>query len=153
MGLSPDPAGFARYIADLLRAAGEKRPTSVRGVRDEGATAVLPDGTELRFAGDARRILDALARAHAEGAVGLSVRDLVAQGWPDERIRATAATNRAYVTVNRMRAAGGEHRAGLLVVDHHPVRDAPAHENITSPRQRVRGRSCGTRSGRARGAR
>jgi hypothetical protein len=106
LGVAPDPDGFARLVAAILGEAPAKPGASVLVVGEEGASAALPDGTALRFAGAARRILHALARAHAAGAEALSVWDLVAQGWPDERVRATSATNRAYVTINRMRAAG-----------------------------------------------
>lgn len=47
-----------------------------------------------------------MARAHVDGTDGLAVWDLVTLGWPGERVNATAATNRVYVTINRMRAAG-----------------------------------------------
>lgn len=106
LGVAPDPDWFARFVAALLRGVREKPATPVLVVGEGGASAVLPDGTALRFAGAAARILDALARSHAEGAAALSVWDLVERGWPAERIPATSATNRAYVTVNRLRAAG-----------------------------------------------
>ncbi len=103
----PSPERFAAHVAALLRADLEKSPTPTLVVGEQGALAVLPDGTALRFTNAAQRILLALARSHeGDPAAVTSVWSLVDAGWPGERVAPTSATNRVYVTLNRMRAAG-----------------------------------------------
>ncbi len=51
------------------------------------------------------RILLALASAHAEGTT-LSAHELIAVGWPGERMLPEAAQNRLHVTLSRLRSLG-----------------------------------------------
>lgn len=107
LGVTPAPERYAAHVAALLRLRCEKPGTNVLAVSTDGARVVLPDGEGTRLSGAARRILVALVDAHARGPdVVLPLWALVEAGWPGERIRAESAANRAYVTVNRMRAAG-----------------------------------------------
>ncbi|MFO0626425.1 MAG: hypothetical protein U0325_12500 [Polyangiales bacterium] len=107
LGVTPSPTRYAEHVAALLRARKEKSGATTLVVAVDGATVVLPDGERVRLSGASRRIMLALAAAHARGADAvLSMWELVEAGWPGERIRAESAANRAYVTVNRMRAAG-----------------------------------------------
>jgi len=107
LGVTPSPERYAEHVAALLNARKEKPGASTLVVSSDGATVVLPNGEPVRLSGASRRIILALTAAHARGAdVVLSMWELVEAGWPGERIRAESAANRAYVTVNRMRAAG-----------------------------------------------
>lgn len=107
LGVTPSPARYAAHVAALLESRSEKPGAATLVIAADGATVVLPDGVTVRFSGASRRIILALAEAHDRGPDAVvSMWELVAAGWPEEKIRAESAANRAYVTVNRMRAAG-----------------------------------------------
>ncbi len=106
LGIQRAPEVFAAYVRDAYASWAAAARPRLR-VSPDGACVRLPDGSERRFTGASRRIVTALVEAHARGPdCALTVWDLIAAGWPDERVRAESATNRAYVTVNRIRAAG-----------------------------------------------
>jgi hypothetical protein len=53
-----------------------------------------------------RRILQALAEAHARGPEAVTARALLEAGWPGEQPRYEAGKNRVYVALNTLRKLG-----------------------------------------------
>ncbi len=75
----------------------------------EGRSLTFPSGAshDLSRHGSLRRLLWALARAmHERAGVAMSTLELVAIGWPGEKMRHTAGTLRVYTTIRRLRALG-----------------------------------------------
>ncbi|HET6584698.1 MAG TPA: hypothetical protein VFG69_14670 [Nannocystaceae bacterium] len=69
----------------------------------------LPNGRviDLRHRVPLRRIVSALVRLHrASPGTPATARDLVAAGWPGERLLPCAATNRLYVALATLRTLG-----------------------------------------------
>lgn len=81
---------------DVLHARRDGRLLSFRGMRiDLGRRAAL------------RRIAEALvARRQRDGARALSLADVVAAGWPGERMHPDSAATRVYTAVRTLRAMG-----------------------------------------------
>lgn len=111
LGVTPDPEGFERTAAAALRrflpeqsaARGELR------VGPDGAWMEAPDGSyhALGTRTALRRILLVLAeeRLRRPGAV-LPMGELIAAGWPGERLLGETGTNRAYVLLSALRRMG-----------------------------------------------
>ncbi|MBS2012237.1 MAG: hypothetical protein JST00_05090 [Deltaproteobacteria bacterium] len=90
-------------------ASGASASSSAIVVGPEARWLELTDGTrhELGRHGPVRRILHALAVAHCERTgSAMTTLDLVAAGWPGEKMRHEAATLRVYTTVRRLRGLG-----------------------------------------------
>lgn len=100
----PDPAALAILEGDAFRPW--RREEGLRVGRD-GAWFRLPGADPVTLANRRAqaRILDALARARVDGA-RLTLEELVAEGWPDERIVPTAAHNRVHVALTGLRRVG-----------------------------------------------
>lgn len=78
-------------------------------VGPEGRSLTLPTGEthDLVRHGPLRRVLWALALAKRDRpGVAMSTLDLVAAGWPGEKMKHSAATLRVYTTIRRLRALG-----------------------------------------------
>lgn len=122
------PEVLARQEAQILAAPSDDTRFALRAQRQAqdqvGSAVAAPEALLVWGAGEAfrrsgsarvdlparsplRRILDRLvqARLEAPGEV-LSIDDLIAAGWPDERIGADAALNRAYVALANLRKRG-----------------------------------------------
>lgn len=82
--------------------------TELQWDADTGALQ-LPNGRviDLRHRVPLRRIVAALVRQHrASPGTPVVARDLVAAGWPGERLLPCAATNRLYVALATLRSLG-----------------------------------------------
>lgn len=91
--------------AARLGASGAEPPLRIDR---EGRTVVLPSGArvDLSRKGAVRRVLVALARARVDApSRALSLDELVAAGWPGERLLAEAAQKRAYTAIWALRAS------------------------------------------------
>jgi len=91
--------------AERLGAAAAEAPLRIDR---EGRTVVLPNGARLDMSrkGAVRRVLVALARARVDSpSRALSLDELVAAGWPGERLLAEAAQKRAYTAIWALRGA------------------------------------------------
>ena len=79
-------------------------------VRAGGRAFRLPDSTrdvDLRRRAPLQRILHALARKRLDSpGEGLALEEIVAAGWPGERIRESARANRVYVALTTLRNLG-----------------------------------------------
>jgi hypothetical protein len=104
------PSDDARFALRMLRRAEEAREA-------QSACVVFGAGEAFRWpAGNVvplpprspmRRVLDRLvAERLARPGAAVSVDDLVAAGWPGERIREDAALNRLYVALATLRKRG-----------------------------------------------
>jgi predicted ATPase len=100
---SSDDARFAaRLLTHALR-------SSTLVVRDGAGELVLPDGTkiELRTREPLRRMVLALAlRRQTDPGAPIAAEDLLAEGWPGERIQAEAGMNRVKVALSTLRKLG-----------------------------------------------
>ena len=109
----------ARALVRLLEAAigGAGAPPSSRDAGTDGAVVVGPQLAWLRLPGGhtitlsdhdaARRIMLRLIEHHAERQEdGLPPEQLIAAGWPGEKLLAEAARNRLYVVVAWLRKQG-----------------------------------------------
>jgi predicted ATPase len=88
---------------------GARAPADGLLVASDGAWFVVPGApiVQLTKRRNLRRVLVALCKGRlAQPGRPLSVRDLVAAGWPGERILAEAASMRVYATVARLRKLG-----------------------------------------------
>jgi tetratricopeptide (TPR) repeat protein len=98
----------ARLSARIVRRLVRAPRSDVVLVARDGSSIVR--GTTFADIGSRealRRILERLARARAEDPdCDLAIDDLVAAGWPGERIQARAARNRAHVALSTLRALG-----------------------------------------------
>lgn len=63
---------------------------------------------DLSRRGPLRRIFVALAKARIEGGRPLTVADVLAAGWPGEKMRHESGAARVYMAVRRLRALGLE---------------------------------------------
>lgn len=83
-------------------------PVAIR-VRDDGARVVLPDGVEVDLSRRVplRKIVAFLAdRRRVAAGESSTLHQVVAAGWPEERILPQAATNRVYVAMATLRKLG-----------------------------------------------
>lgn len=110
IGCVPDPEGFRAYVARML---ASERPDLVAG---GPALQVARDGSWFAL-GDTRadlkknRLLGRLLRALTDARLGspgrgMPVDDLMAAGWPGEKMQHEAGLNRVYVAVAALRRAG-----------------------------------------------
>jgi predicted ATPase len=117
---SSDVRNALRVLEQAL-AEGTKEPGSIE-VAEDGAWFRLPGGEPIACGARPvlKRLLSELAKRPR---VPIAARDLVAVGWPGERMLEDAATNRLYVSMNRLRKLG----LGALLVstDAGYVLDAP----------------------------
>jgi tetratricopeptide (TPR) repeat protein len=104
-----DDSRFAlRTLAAVSRAAPPPRATLL--VEIGGGAFKLPDASaavRLPARSPSRRILDALAarRTDRPGEV-LTIDEVIAAGWPGEKVGSDAALNRAYVALASLRKMG-----------------------------------------------
>lgn len=127
MGVRPDAAALRTYLANLVReiaGAGEAlepspdstvspHSDSAHGgclrVSSDGRWFTTPDGKRVDISrrGALRRIVATLAahRVHDPGRAS-SVDELVAVGWPNQKLLPHSATNRLYVAVSTLRGLG-----------------------------------------------
>ncbi|HJL24898.1 MAG TPA: hypothetical protein RMH80_21845, partial [Polyangiaceae bacterium LLY-WYZ-15_(1-7)] len=104
----------SRIALRVLRAAveggPEAAPEEVLVVWPEGRAFLAPGADEpvkLPERSPLRRLLERLARWRLEApGEALSIDELIEAGWPDEKIRADAALNRAYVAIASLRKKG-----------------------------------------------
>lgn len=80
-------------------------PKTLRITRD-GRSVTMPDGTEHDFSRRGPLRLIVLALAKQAGGDVLTVDDVIAAGWPGERILPDAARLRVYTTIKRLRNMG-----------------------------------------------
>jgi hypothetical protein len=102
--LSSMPA--SKLASALVDARGS---TAALVVGVEGRSLTLPSGEshDLARHGPLRRILWALATARCERpGIAMSTLEVVAAGWPGEKMKHEAATLRVYTTVRRLRGMG-----------------------------------------------
>jgi tetratricopeptide (TPR) repeat protein len=114
LALARAAAGLSKVSASALvaslvgaRVAAAEESSIVIGL--EGRTLTLASGEthDLARHGPLRRVLWALAVARRDApAVAMTTLDLVAAGWPGEKMKHEAATLRVYTTVRRLRALG-----------------------------------------------
>lgn len=93
-------------VRGLVEARHADRPIVIG---DEGRTLALPTGDthDLARHGPVRRVLWALAIARRDRpGVATSTLDVVAAGWPGEKMKHDAANLRVYTTVRRLRGLG-----------------------------------------------
>jgi predicted ATPase len=110
----------SRLLCTLIGAALE-RGALVVGPR--GDWVRLPDGTSVTV--QSRSLLGALfaalATARRDGRAAVPRDELIAAGWPDERIAPEAASNRLRVALSKLRALGLgnliQHRADGYTID------------------------------------
>ena len=110
-----DPRFALRLLARARDAAGQvglpAPPTSASAlvVRAEGRAFLSAPGPEvdLRRRAPLARILHALARRRVESpGETMRVEDILAAGWPGERVRYDAGANRVYVALAELRKLG-----------------------------------------------
>ncbi|MEM9070865.1 MAG: AAA family ATPase [Myxococcota bacterium] len=116
----------SRIALRLLRGVGVRRDLATLVVEGKGTAFQPPSGdrVELRLDSPSSRILHHLAtqRLEAPGEV-TSIDDIIRIGWPDEKIIAQAALNRAYVALSLLRKKG---LRGILVSTQGGYRLSPA---------------------------
>jgi hypothetical protein len=95
---------FDRLPGPLKKAAGGARIT----VSPDGRLVETPDGkVDLARRGPLRRILERLAKARLEQpGTALSLDEVLAAGWPGERILREAGQTRVYTAVHTLRKLG-----------------------------------------------
>ena len=110
-------SSFEDRAADAFMTRERPRPAaSARAAPPpEGAIAVARNGfffsgpggvkVDLRRRPVLRRVLTALA-ARVPEARATSLEEIIAEGWPDERIIAAAAAHRAYMAITTLRGLG-----------------------------------------------
>jgi predicted ATPase len=92
-----------RCEALLARAAAQRELDGGRGFRLPGAPAVV----DLSRRAPLRRILERLAQSRrAEPGEAVAVDEILAAGWPGEKIQAEAALNRLHVALATLRKLG-----------------------------------------------
>ena len=111
-----DPRFALRVLAHAREAAGrdgsavDPALASALVVRAEGKAFLLPSASEeidLRRRAPLARILHALAQRRVESpGEALRVEDILATGWPGERVRYDAGANRVYVALAELRKLG-----------------------------------------------
>lgn len=111
-----DPRFALRILERACDAAGRNRAgidgtsAPVLVVRAEGKAFLPSSGAEeidLRRRAPLARILHALARCRVESpGEALRVDDILAAGWPGERVRYDAGANRVYVALAELRKLG-----------------------------------------------
>ena len=109
-----DPADLA-FAARLLRQAFEHE-AAAPDVRLDQALVIDPAGTWFQPPGGAvvdlsrrrplMRIVAALAERRRRDAPPMALADLIAAGWPGERILPAAATDRVHVAISTLRKLG-----------------------------------------------
>jgi predicted ATPase/Tfp pilus assembly protein PilF len=106
--LASDARVARRLLASAVARAGEKKAPSL-AIGEEARWFRVGEGerVDLSKRRAPRLILRALAelRARAPG-TGLTLDDVVAAGWPGERIQAEAAAARAYTAIKTLRELG-----------------------------------------------
>lgn|GEM_PF-1581923 len=121
LGVVLDEEAFRAHVQRLLAGVDVAAATAVA---KDASTVHGPDGV-VRLGRAPRRILLALQAARARGAT-LTVDEVAAAGWPDERLVHDSARTRAYVAIRHLRQAGlqierfdGGYRLGgaLAVID------------------------------------
>ncbi|MCA9539843.1 MAG: hypothetical protein KC620_13190, partial [Myxococcales bacterium] len=95
-------------LSEALRALEAPHdPLSAVVVAVDGAWMRVDNRTvDLRRRGSLKRILAALADAHARGQAPLDTDALLAAGWPGERMSHDSGRNRVYTAVSTLRAEG-----------------------------------------------
>lgn len=95
---------LARWLDEVERV--DTRPTLL--VANDGAWFRAPthEWVDLRKRPTLRRVLVRLAQASLEGVEGIATPVLFAEGWPGERVMATAAAARVHVAMNTLRGLG-----------------------------------------------
>jgi hypothetical protein len=115
LGMEPDVVGFREWAAAAIAAEPNRLPDAPRQSRTrqillghDGEWLETPNGMRhsLGRRRPLRRLLLALARAHAAGAPALSVDDLLEAGWPGERPLPEAGSNRVWVAISTLRKLG-----------------------------------------------
>jgi hypothetical protein len=101
LGVVLDEEAFRAHVQRLLAGVDVAAATAV--ARD-GSVVQGPDGV-VRLGRAPRRILLALQEARARGAT-LTVDEVAAAGWADERLVHDSARTRAYVAIRHLRQAG-----------------------------------------------
>jgi predicted ATPase len=106
--LATPPSGYEWRIAHRLCVAALDHGSASLVVRDGGTTCLIDDAVlDLTRRAAARALLLALAKQRVEHPHRpLSWAELVAAGWPEERMLAHAARNRVKVTIAWLRRAG-----------------------------------------------
>jgi hypothetical protein len=92
-----------------VRVTGSSEGDLVLVIHERARWLMLPDRRVVSCAGHQllRRLLLVLVRARmAEPGHPIGLGDLVAAGWPNERILAHAARNRVHVALSRLRRLG-----------------------------------------------
>ena len=114
-GAWPDPAGFVAHVRRPLEGRRSRHmdqpgggPVVTLGL--ETTWAVGEDGVRHAVGHAHSRILSALAELHrrAPGAA-LTSQELLAAGWPGERMAPEAGANRVYVVLAQLRRMGMRH--------------------------------------------
>lgn len=108
LGTSLDDAAFSRVVRELFDAEATPLPSVQHWTVDsQGRWLQRPDGERVDLASHAAigRIVVALANAQASG-TSLEVADLLAAGWPGERVEGRAGANRVYVAISTLRKMG-----------------------------------------------
>ncbi len=115
LGMEPDVDGFRQWAAGVIAAEPNRLPDAPRQSRTpqillghDGEWLETPNGMRhsLGRRRPLRRLLLALARAHAAGAPSLSVDELLEAGWPGERPLPEAGSNRVWVAISTLRKLG-----------------------------------------------
>jgi hypothetical protein len=115
LGIEPDVAGFHEWAAGVIAAEPNRLPDAPRHgdtrqilLGHDGEWLETPNGMRhsLGRRRPLRRLLLALARAHARGAPALSVDELLEAGWPGERPLPEAGSNRVWVAISTLRKLG-----------------------------------------------
>ncbi len=106
------PCDDPRFALRILKGRRSHAPEEVQALLIRG------DGFAFRASGQANwtdltkrttlaRILSTMAKTRIDSpGVGLSVEEILEAGWPDERVRYDAATNRVYVALAELRRLG-----------------------------------------------
>lgn len=100
-----------RRLAELRASAPRRAPgaLTLRASRDGRLLELAGRRIDLSRRGPLRKILVALVDARLrEPAPALSVPDMLAAGWPGEKMRADSGTARVYMAIRRLRVLGLE---------------------------------------------
>ncbi|MEZ4221742.1 MAG: hypothetical protein R3B13_12495 [Polyangiaceae bacterium] len=108
LGTRLEPESFAGAVRQTLGAVATPPPEAEHwSICELGRWIRQPDGERIDLSSHLAigRIALALARAHANGAV-LEIPQLVAAGWPGEKVSERAGANRVYVAISTLRRMG-----------------------------------------------
>lgn len=94
-------------VSDLVRRLVERDESPILVTAEARTLSLAGETHDLGRHGPVRRVLWALACAHRDRpGAALTTLDVVAAGWPGEKMKHEAATLRVYTTIRRLRALG-----------------------------------------------